>query len=390
MKSLVISFQSLNGESAGGTGRISFYLARELNNLGILDNLVVSSKGKNKTDFPCQPVSPISKYYLYFLNKILRPLGLPSYIQRCSEEFLFDSFCKNFITNDITILFSTNPYLKRTLRKAQRYGVKTIFFPGNPNENLINKIVNKEYQSMGYKGIDAYTYGRRLTFYNQSIIHFDHIICSNNLILESFNDLVSVSKSFVQGYVPPRLNKNTHSSKAENSTLCFGYLAYSVPLKGLHYLLQAWAKAELSNAKLIIGGPVDKHYDRYIKTKFGHLKNVEFIGEVREIDHFFDLLDFFVSPSLIDGEPVTVIESMQRCVPPIVTDGCGIKDFIKNGENGFVIPVADVNALRDILTFIKNEPMMGEKLGVAASETFQETTFAEFIERLTKKVVDLG
>ena len=81
MKVLVISFQSLDQESAGGTGRIAYHVAEKLHEQGVLKKLVVSSKGKFTTTFPSVPVSWFSRYYLFILNRFLVRWGLPQHVK---------------------------------------------------------------------------------------------------------------------------------------------------------------------------------------------------------------------------------------------------------------------------------------------------------------------
>ena len=50
-KILVVSFQSLTANSAGGMARLGYYLSEELHKRGLLKELIVHSKGKNTCSF---------------------------------------------------------------------------------------------------------------------------------------------------------------------------------------------------------------------------------------------------------------------------------------------------------------------------------------------------
>lgn len=390
MKVLVISFQSLNQESAGGTGRIAYYVAKELSRKGQLTQLVVSSKGKYQTPFPCVPVSPLSRYYLFLLNRILRPLGLQSHVQRYLEELLFDLFCKNHVTRDVDLIFSTNAYLTRTLQKAKKLNIKTVFFPGNPSENLISALMARQYAKLGVQFTDAYNYKPRFTAYNKSLNLFSTFIYRNSLIKESFKgNYPSAAGSFVKGFVPPlKLEANTlHPGAA--SSFAVGYLAYSVPLKGLHYLMEAWEKAALENANLYIGGPIDAKYKRYLDSRFPHLRNVKYTGLVSEKSAFYKQLSLFVAPSVIDGEPVTVLEAMQFGVPAVVTEACGVKDFIQHGEDGFIIPSEDPSRLCEVIKWCYQNQDKTRGIGQRASVAVRAFSFDDFISQITLKLSEL-
>jgi hypothetical protein len=63
-KVLVISFQSLTGNSGAGMARLGHMLSTELHKRGMLQHFIIHSKGKFDTEFPSKPVTRISRYYL--------------------------------------------------------------------------------------------------------------------------------------------------------------------------------------------------------------------------------------------------------------------------------------------------------------------------------------
>lgn len=54
---------------------------------------------------------------------------------------------------------------------------------------------------------------------------------------------------------------------------------------------------------------------------------------------------FVVAPSLWDVYNLTVVEAMQRCAVVICSSGAGAVDLVVHGENGFVVPPGDSEAL---------------------------------------------
>lgn len=69
-----------------------------------------------------------------------------------------------------------------------------------------------------------------------------------------------------------------------------------------------------------------------------------------EMPRYYDLCDVFVLPSEYEPWGLVVNEVMNAGKAVIVTDhvGCG-PDLVRDGENGYVIPVGDVDALADRL-----------------------------------------
>ena len=55
--------------------------------------------------------------------------------------------------------------------------------------------------------------------------------------------------------------------------------------------------------------------------------------------------DIFLLSSLEEGISNAVMEAMALGVPVISTDCGGMREVIKNGENGFLVPVLDVDSM---------------------------------------------
>jgi glycosyltransferase involved in cell wall biosynthesis len=55
--------------------------------------------------------------------------------------------------------------------------------------------------------------------------------------------------------------------------------------------------------------------------------------------------DIFVLPSLFEGTPLTLMEAMMSGLPVVTTDTCGMRDVIRHGENGWLIPIRSPGAI---------------------------------------------
>ena len=141
-KILVVTFQSLSAKSGEGMARLCYFLSEELHKRGILEKLIVHSKGKFDTDFPSEPVSFFSRAYLRILNTINRTFKIKTHKSRFLQENIYVWFCSTKLSSSTKMLVSTQPYLKRTLAKAQRLGIKTILIPGTPEDNSIYEVTS--------------------------------------------------------------------------------------------------------------------------------------------------------------------------------------------------------------------------------------------------------
>lgn len=103
-----------------------------------------------------------------------------------------------------------------------------------------------------------------------------------------------------------------------DDTYRIGTISNLEPRKRVEILIKAFLKANLENSELIIGGKgpsVSK-----LKELSGNDKRIKFLGFVpdSELINFYNSLDVFVFPSLLEGYGIPIIEAM-ACGIPVVT-----------------------------------------------------------------------
>jgi len=147
--------------------------------------------------------------------------------------------------------------------------------------------------------------------------------------------------------------------------------------KGLTYLLEALSLLKSSGRvckALIVGtGPLERELRTYIK-KHSLQDVVDMIGWVSQDDlpSFYSAADVFVGPSLREAQGIVFIEALAAGLPVVTTDRGGMKDFIHNGENGFMVGGGDAKALFHTLAMLYDNPTVVEKLSSQAASSIQE------------------
>ncbi len=381
-KTLVIAFQSLTKTNAGGTGKLAYYIAQQLHSENNLVSLIVSSKGKFKTTFPSKAVAGISRYYLWALNRMLSLRLFPAYYERYLEETLFDYLCQKHITDEVGLIISTNPFLDKTLKKATRRGIKSVLIPGNPADSLIFARVVEEKTKWGIHGEDAYTFKPRLRKFEKSIALFDLIICHSSVIGGTFKGTYQ-AKKIIDCYGalwPGPLERSAPLVQSDKFVVL--YVAYTVLLKGLQYLLSAWQMLSNIEAELWIIGSIDPMVKAIIEREFENLKNVKYFGQQRSLSFYYEQASLFVAPSVIEGGPVSALEAMSHRVPVLITEACGVKDIIQDGKNGLITPIRDSQAIADKIEWSLQNKNDLALLGAAGYYALQQFNFNVFIDQL--------
>lgn len=115
--------------------------------------------------------------------------------------------------------------------------------------------------------------------------------------------------------------------------------------KGVDVLLEAWK--DMNEDKLIIAG--DGPEQQKLHQKYGHLKNVEFVGKKtrEEVLLLMKACRALIFPSICyEGLPLTIIEAFSTGAPVIGSDMGAMKEMIRHGENGLLFTPGDPASLK--------------------------------------------
>ena len=90
---------------------------------------------------------------------------------------------------------------------------------------------------------------------------------------------------------------------------------------------------------------------------------VELFPETNDVRPYYEMSSVYVLPSYREGTPRTVLEAMAMARPIITTDANGCRTTVKEGVNGFLVPIENSQAIAEaMIKFIKS-PELVEKMG---------------------------
>jgi len=138
-----------------------------------------------------------------------------------------------------------------------------------------------------------------------------------------------------------------------------------VKRKGLHLLLHALKKLNRENLKLIIvGDGIERKNIEKLAYSLGLNNQVLFTGFVDEKKKFqyLSISDIFVLPTYHEGFGIVYLEAMYCGLPIITTDNGGHRDFIVHNQNGFLVPVGNVDALAEKITYLLENKEVRERI----------------------------
>ena len=125
--------------------------------------------------------------------------------------------------------------------------------------------------------------------------------------------------------------------------------------------------------------------------QLGITNRVRWLGEIPydEIPFIYNLAHAMVSVPRWDGTPMALLEGMACGVPPVVSNVPSVLEWIKDGVNGWVVPIGDAKTLaQSIKKCIKSESLRKafaeENIRLVAARASHSAHMAE-AERLYRR-----
>lgn len=352
-KIVVIIFQSLRENSAGGFGALGYEVATELHKRGEEVCLLTINKGPYETPFPSYSVFPFSRFLLRVINKIAGLKIIKPITSYKMQEYLFDWFL-SLKTIKAQTVFTTFPLLPRTLKRMKRTVGKVVLIPQNPDERYIYEECLREARTYNLPiAEDAYIDKWRLVQQTNSLPFIDQVVSISEVTHRSYQSFHG-KRALLPYYVRRDLGLKPGAAVEKATPFVYLFIAHIVILKGLHHLLEAWSKcAPEMDAELWIVGGI--HPDLKIRMmELFPTDKIRWLGHRSDIREIILQSKVVIIPSLIDNEPQTALEALTLKIPVIISDGCGNADWIGQINPDAVYKVGNIDALVNIILYAYN------------------------------------
>ena len=136
--------------------------------------------------------------------------------------------------------------------------------------------------------------------------------------------------------------------------------------KGIPYLLQAFARLQHPNKRLTIVGSIQED----IRTLLHSLPtdDVVFTGALpqAQLARKMSASHLLVLPSIEEGLALVQGQAMACGCPVLATTATGAEDLFTDGEQGFIVPERNIDALLERMQQIADDPALQRTLSEAA------------------------
>ncbi len=362
----------------------AFYLAQQLLKKGYLNRLITSYPKFEvaKYGIPKDKVGSVVIKELMERGWRRLPLFLRnSYNPQYLILDVYDRWASHlYIKSDICVAFAG--YSLRTIRKANDMGAITILERGSSHVLYQTEILREEYDKLGLKPRLAYPkiIERELQEYEE----VDYISIPSLFVKRTF-----LEKGLPEGkliHVPYGVHLDEFRQiPKEDKVFRVVYAGGMSIQKGVHYLLQAFSELNLPNSELLLVGGANEEIKPFFKKYEG---NYKYIGHVpqKELYKYYSQGSVFVINSIQEGLALAQPQAMACRLPVICTTNTGGEDIVREGTDGFILPIRDVEALKEKLVYLYENPEICRAMGQSAKERVSKGfTWDDYGEKMIRK-----
>jgi len=221
----------------------------------------------------------------------------------------------------------------------------------------------------------------------------------------SFDAQVGVSQAIVsqmQGYWAARFSRaqvmyipnflssdyfDCFEKRQRNLTtkeIVLGTVARLTKTKGVEYLLAAMPSVLERYPQTVLWIIGDGEQRSALEKQAQRLaidSQVVFWGNRSDVRDLMMKMDMFVLPSLFEGLPTVILESMACGLPVIATSIPGTTELVKDGQTGWLVPPANVDALAQKICHVLSAPFEREQVIETAYRQLQNFSAHEVTQQ---------
>jgi len=248
--------------------------------------------------------------------------------------------------------------------------------------HLTRKGKNSIHYRWLYRHIDAICFDSQLSR--------DMFMSTHPSIDEGKLSIVRTSIVVPQGVEPAPLREELGIPQAEVLAMYHGRLD---PEKGIDTLIEAVARLRADGGtkpfRLVLIGKGSREYTAHLQEsirKGGLEGTVMMAGFRHPVLPYVASSDFGILASIVrEGCPLSPLEYMSQGRPVVTTNNGGQKEYVVNGENGFMVTPGDAERLAEAMAVMINDAERRHEMGVRAKEDFfDHMDYEHFYAQISK------
>jgi len=188
----------------------------------------------------------------------------------------------------------------------------------------------------------------------------------------------------VAATIPPGLDHDIfHPADAAAPRVAAGLLARTGPRRGMDDAVAALqaVRVHQPDTQCVVAGQGDGEFPSWMQRRASETD--------AQLADFYRELAVFILPSRMEGLGLPALEAMACGAAVVVTDNGGSREYARDGENCFVVPVGDVEAMgAAVLRLLEDDELRRRvaSAGTATALTFSWDRAAAALEEVLAEV----
>jgi len=377
-----------------------FNLARQLIKKGYLNQLITSYPKFEVVKYGI----PKNKVDSVIIKEILTRgwNELPNFIKQFYDpRYLICNIFENAATrllkkSDIVVGGSTVSL--EYIRKSKQQGAVTVIEHGSSHPRFQKRILEEEYEKYNINKILIHP--KILEKSEKEFDETDYIFIPSSYVKRTFIERGFSEDKLIQ--VPYGVDLSEFKQiKKKDDVFRVIFVGGMSLRKGVHYLLQAFTELNLPNSELMLIGSindeikpffkkykVEKSKKQEISKSINQGSKIRFIGHVpqKELYKYYSQGSVFVIMSIEEGLALVQPQAMACGLPVICTTNTGGEDIIRKEKDGFVIPIRDMDALKEKLVYLYENSGTLKEMGKSAKKRVSSGfTWDDYGDRIIKE-----
>jgi glycosyltransferase involved in cell wall biosynthesis len=339
-----------------------FDLALQLQRHGLVDGLVTAYPAFKLGGYATlQPnVISLSRFALarkaaLALDRLLSPQASSAVHEMVYSRWA-GAYARIADRSDARVIYGLSGYMKEALDATAEHGRRTVVDHGSLHIQTEKRALQEECARYGFAKFGNWQYDWLVNRMGDEFIEADHVVCCSELARQTMIEHGVPKEKVVVHRLGVNLgdfSRQPGRVREKGRPLRLLFVGAMTPLKGLHYLLGAFAKLGGDTELWLVGVlPSDPVLGRMIEDCADLTGRVRVIGPVPQarLKGIYNECDLFVLPSLSDGWGMVVSQALACGLPVVVSDMTGAKELVVPGSNGHVVRTGDADDLLDKLT----------------------------------------
>jgi glycosyltransferase involved in cell wall biosynthesis len=360
----------------------AIHLANQLERLGILKKLIIPYYRRLN-----DKVNPS------LITKILLPrLWTKAYFDYLKQKnnfgwyvgdvMLFSSLSRRFI-DECDIFVGWSHFSLKPMRKAKELGAVTVIERGSSHISFQMKLLQQERELSGVTldyGFDKWL-DKIIELELQEYEEADFVCVPSLFVMRSFLEMNYPEEKIIHIPYGVNLNEFKRVKKIDNVFRIIHCGSLSVR-KGVHYLLKAFYELNLPNSELWLIGTKTNEIVSYLrKYDNGRVFHKGPYSE-NELYKYYSQGSVFCLMSIEEGLAMVLAQAMACGLPVICTTNTGGEDVVEEGKEGFIIPIRDVQMLKDKIQRFYENPALCKEMGLNALNKSQQYTWDSYGDKI--------